>query len=138
MGTACAPGADSAPYFQFVGGGFIMNYRSAEAEYGFVARRVRRVPDGTVLEARLEDPAGGAPFVFRESVTWNRPEYVFRSPPVHGVVAGVDYRVEIRLIHSATGRILATYTRTFRSELDQSALPNGPTVIGPGHRAVER
>lgn len=113
-----------------------MNYRRAEAEYGFVARRVRRVPEGTVLEARLEDPSGGAPFVFREPVTWNRMEYVFRSPPVRGVKAGRGYRVELRVMDAESGRVLAVYTRTFRSEVDQSVLPDHPTVTGPGHQPV--
>ncbi len=113
-----------------------MNYRRAEAEYGFVVRRLRRVPEGAVIEARLEDPSGGAPFVFREPVTWDRLEYVFRSPPVHGVQAGRGYRVEVRVMDAASGRVLAVYARTFRSEMDQSMLPDRPTVAGPGHQPV--
>jgi hypothetical protein len=28
-------------------------------------KRLRRLPEGTILEARLENPAGGEPFVLR-------------------------------------------------------------------------
>jgi len=122
-------------YLEFAGGGFIMNYRLAQAEYGFVVKRLRRIPDSTIVEARLEDPAGGAPFVLRETASWDRLEYVFRSPPVHGVKAGRDYRVEVRLLDSATGSPIATYARTFRSDVDQSVLPERPPVVGPGHTA---
>jgi hypothetical protein len=131
LAAACAKG--DGPYLEFLGGGFVMNYRLAEAEYGFVVKRLRRIPDGTIVEARLEDPAGGAPFVLRETASWDRLEYVFRSPAVRGVRAGRDYRVEVRLIDPADGRVLATYARSFRSEVDQSVLPERPPVVGPGH-----
>jgi len=110
-----------------------MNYRLASAEYGFVVKRLRRVADGTILEARLEDPGGGAPFVLRETASWDRVEYVFRSPTLRGVRAGREYRVEVRLIDPADGRVLASVARGFRSEVDQSVLPERATVVGPGH-----
>jgi hypothetical protein len=98
-------------------------------------KRLRRVPEGTIVEARLENPAGGPPFVLRETARWDRLEYVFRSPPVRGVRAGRDYRVEVRLIDPG-GRVLASYARAFRSEVDQSALPPQPPVVGPGYQAA--
>lgn len=112
-----------------------MNYRLAQAEYGFVMKRARRIPEGTIIEARLEDPSGGAPFVLRETARWDRLEYVFRSPPVRGVQAGRDYRVEVRLIEPS-GTVLASYVRTFRSDVDQSVLPAQPPVVGPGYQAA--
>ena len=133
LAAACSPGAGDGPYLEFLGGGFVFNYRLAEADYGFVVKRLRRIPDGTILEARLEDPAGGAPFVIRETASWDRLEYVFRSPPVRGVRAGRDYRVEVRLLEPG-GRLLATYARTFRSDVDQEVLPERAPVVGPGHQ----
>ena len=97
-------------------------------------KRLRRVPDGAILEARLENPAGGAPFVLRQTARWDQLEYVFRSPPVRGVKAGKDYRVEVRLIDPADGRALASYARTFRSDVDQSVLPGRAPVVGPGYQ----
>lgn len=132
--AACSESSRDGPYLEFLGGGFIFNYRLAQAEYGFVVKRLRRLPAHTVIEARLENPAGGEPFVLRETATWDQLEYVFRSPPVHGVKANHDYRVEVRLIDGASGRVLDTYTRTFRSDVDQSVLPERPPVVGPGYQ----
>jgi hypothetical protein len=134
--AACSQGEDDGPYLEFLGGGFIFNYRLAEAEYGFVVKRLRRIPDGTLIEARLENPAGGAPFVLRETATWDRLEYVFRSPPVHGVKTGRDYRVELRLLDAANGHVIATIARSFRSDVDQAVLPENPPVVGPGYQAA--
>lgn len=99
-------------------------------------KRLRRLPEGAILEARLENPAGGAPFVIRETASWDRLEYVFRSPPVRGVKAGRDYHVEVRLIDPADARVFATYTRAFRSDVDQSVLPERAPVAGPGYQAA--
>lgn len=134
LAAACAE--SDGPYLEFLGGGFVFNYRLAEADYGFVVKRVRRLPEGTIIEARLENPAGGEPFVLRETASWNRLEYVFRSPPVQGVKAGRDYRVEVRLIDPAAGRVLGTYARNFRSDVDQSVLPEQAPVVGPGYQAA--
>lgn len=122
------------PYLEFVGGGFIFNYRYAEADYGFVAKPVRRLPENSVLEAVFENPEGGAPLVLRQSTKRGRTQYVFRTPPVRGVKTGTDYHVELRLVEATTGRVIASYRRTFRSDFDQDVLPERPTVIGPGHQ----
>ena len=136
LAVACTEG--EGPYLEFLGGGFVFNYRLAEAEYGFVVKRLRRIPDGTIIEAQLENPAGGAPFVVRETASWDRLEYVFRSPPVRGIEAERDYRVEVRLIDPADGRVLATYARAFRSDVGQAVLPGRAPVVGPRHQAAPR
>ena len=135
MLAAC--GAQEGPYLEFLGGGFVFNYRLAEADYGFVVKRLRPLPEGAVLEARLENPAGGAPFVIRETASWDRLEYVFRSPPVRGVQAGRDYRVEVRVLDPG-GTALARYARTFRSDVDQAVLPERAPVAGPGYQPAPR
>jgi hypothetical protein len=100
-------------------------------------KRLRRIPEGTIIEAQLENPAGGAPFVLREAAAWDRLEYVFRSPPVRGVRAERDYRVEVRLLEPG-GKVFASYARTFRSDVDQSVLPEKAPVVGPGHQPAPR
>jgi len=82
----------------------------------------------------MDNPGGGEPFVLRETASWDRLEYVFRSPPLQGVKAGTDYRVQLRLLDAANGRVIATLARTFRSDVDQSVLPERPTVVGPGYQ----
>lgn len=103
-----------------------------------MVKRLRRMPEGAVLEARMENPAGGEPFVLRQAAANDRIEYVFRSPPVRGVQAGKDYRVEVRLLDPVDGRVLATYARTFQSDANQSVLPEAPPVVGPGYHPAPR
>ncbi|UCH72701.1 MAG: hypothetical protein JSU82_09940 [Rhodospirillales bacterium] len=122
------------PYVEFAGGGFVFNYNVAVAYYGFVVRVVRRVPPGTILEAEFEDPAGGPPYIVRGVAGVYARQFRFESPPVKGVKANSDYRVELRLIDPEDGRLIAAYNHSFRSELDQDVLPTAPTTIGPGYR----
>ena len=102
-----------------------------------MVKRLRRMPEGAVLEARMENPAGGEPFVLRQAAANDRIEHVFRTPPVSGVRAGVDYRVEVRVLE-ANGRALAAYARTFRSDVDQAVLPERAPVVGPGFQPAPR
>jgi hypothetical protein len=53
---------------------------------------------------------------------------------LQGVKADRDYRVALRLLDPTGVKVIARYGRTFRSGLDQGVLPEGPTVVGPGHR----
>jgi hypothetical protein len=121
------------PYIEFIGSGFIFNYRLAEADYGFVVKPVRRIPAGTILEAQFENPSGGEPIVIRETAKFGRLQYVFRTPPVRGVKANREYHVELRLLDPADKHVIAGYSRTFRSDVDQSMLPERPPIVGPGY-----
>ena len=135
MAVGCSDESqDLAPYLEFAGGGFVFNYRHGDADYGFVAKTLRPIPKGTIIEAKFENPDGGDPFVIRETVERRRLQYVFRTSPVHGVKANRAYRVDLRLLDPKDGRIMASYTRNFRSNVDQEVLPDRPTVIGPGHQ----
>ena len=125
-----------SPYVAFTGGGFVFNYRMATAEYGFIVKMLRQPPTGTALEARFEDPAGGPALVVRSVHGWRQNGHAFNSPLVKGVTAGRDYKVELRLLAPAEGAktptVLATYTKSFRSDLDQAILPETPLTLGPG------
>ncbi|MFQ6024514.1 MAG: hypothetical protein ACE5NW_17510 [Acidiferrobacterales bacterium] len=136
--VACPEGDSDKPYLEFVGGGFIFNYRLAEADYGFVAKVARRIPRGTIIEAVFENPSGEEPFVIRQTAKWGQLQYTFRTPPVRGVKAHRDYHVKLRLLDPDDQHVIATYTKTFRSNVDQSILPEHPTVIGPGHQPAIR
>jgi hypothetical protein len=131
--AACDEAPEDKPYLEFAGGGFIFNYRIAEAYYGFVARVVRALPEGAILEAELENPSGGAPFILRQVSHKTQFAYSFQSPPLEGVEAERDYRVELRLLDGAEGRVIARYSRTFQSDLGQEALPRQPLAVGPGY-----
>ena len=132
--ASCEEDDPTQPYIEFTGGGFIFNYNVASAYYGFVAEVRRPVPPGTILEAEFEDPAGGPPLVVRGVAGGYARQFRFESPPVEGVVANRDYRVELRLIDPGDFTLIAAYSRTFRSELDQDVLPSAPTTIAPTYR----
>jgi len=134
MFTSCSRDDPAQPYVEFIGGGFIFNYRLADADYGFVVKPVRSIPAGTRLEAVFEDPAGGGPLRVRQAARDGMLQYTFRSPSVRGVVANRPYRAELRLLDPATGNELARYERTFTSDVDQAVLPDRPPVTGPGYQ----
>ncbi len=129
----CAEDPDK-PYLEFAGGGFIYNYRLATADYGFVVRRSKKIPTGTIIEAEFEDPAGGPPIVIRQTASSTRLSYKFETPPVKGIKAGRDYRVEVRLIDPGNNEVFARYSKTFHADVDQDILPEKPPVVGPGYQ----
>jgi hypothetical protein len=132
--AGCGEDGADKPYVEFAGGGFIFNYNLAEAYYGFVARALRPIPEGTVLEAAFENPGGGVPLVVRQTAVAGRAEYVFRTPGIQGVEAGRAYQVTLRLLNPETGKLVASYSKDFRSTADQTILPKVPTTIGPGYQ----
>ena len=139
---ACDDTPADAPYFEFAGGGFVFNYRLATVDYGFVVSMLRQPPSGSVLEARFEDPAGGRPLVVRSVHAWGQLTHSFRTPPINGLTAGQNYRVELRLLAPAEGAakpdVLATFIKTFRADHDQAILPVKPLAPGPGyHQKVQ-
>lgn len=133
MLTSCADDSDK-PYLEFAGGGFIYNYRLATADYGFVVRRVRKIPQGTIIEAEFENPSGGAPILLRQTAQLTRLSYKFETPPVTGIKAGRDYQVEVRLIDPGNNEVFARYSKSFHAEVDQDILPEKPPVVGPGYQ----
>lgn len=121
------------PYVEIEGGGFIFNYRIAEVFYGVSVRPLRTLGPGTVLEAEFEDPAGGPALVVRETVGQPRLAYTLHSPPVTGVVKARGYRVEVRVLEAATGKLLSRLETELKSEIDQSIMPDAPLTVGPGY-----
>ncbi|WP_299621446.1 hypothetical protein [Pelagibius sp.] len=125
--------AADAPYLEITGGGFVFNYRVADAYYGFVARPLRSLPEGASLEARFEDPAGGPRYLERQPAAENALRYSFRSPPLQGIEADRPYAVELRLIAADRKTVLQSLTRTYTSQLDQEVNPEKPLTVGPGY-----
>jgi hypothetical protein len=130
----CTNGDADEPYLEFAGGGFIFNYRLATADYGFVIRMLRKVPAGTIIEAQFENPSGGPPIVIRQVARSRRLTYKFETPPVSGIKANADYRVEVRLVDPGDNRVFARYSRSFHADVGQDILPEKPPVIGPGYQ----
>jgi hypothetical protein len=131
--TLASCGEDtSSPYLEFAGGGFIFNYRNAEAFYGFVARPLRTLPEDAVIEARFDMPGGAQPFVATEKVIPGQLQYSFKTPFLTGIEKDHEYKAVIRLI-DPKGQELARYERSFHTDVDQATLPSQPLVVGPGY-----
>ena len=124
----------NAPYLEFAGGGFIFNYRNAEAFYGFVARPLRSLPDGSVIEAQFDIPNSSTPYVVTENVKPGMLQFSFRTPDLKGVEKGHPYKAVMRLLASPSGPELARYERSFHTDVEQASLPEKPLVIGPGYQ----
>lgn len=122
------------PYLEFAGGGFIFNYRTADAYYGFVVRPKKPLPDGAVLEARFEVPGGRPDYIVTAKSTPGQLQYMFRTDSLRGIVKNHDYRAAILIIDGVMGAEIARYERTFRSEMDQASLPDKPLVVGPAYQ----
>jgi hypothetical protein len=123
----------NAPYLAFAGGGFVFNYRNAEAFYGFVVRPVRTLPEDGVIEAQFEVPGKSEPAIVQEKVAKGQVQYSFKSPLLTGIVAKHDYNAVLRLI-DAQGKEIARYEQKFHTDVDQSTLPDQPLVVGPGYQ----
>lgn len=124
----------NAPYLEFAGGGFIFNYRTAEAFYGFVAKPVRSLPEGAVIEAQFEVPNSATPYVVTEIVKPGMLQFSFRTPDLKGVEKGHPYKAVMRLLASPSGPEIARYERAFHTDVEQASLPDKPLVVGPGYQ----
>jgi hypothetical protein len=124
--------ADDRPYLEIGGGGFIFNYRNAQAHYGIILYPRKNPPAGAVIEATFDNPAGGGPIVLRREARGGG-RIDFQTPPVTGVKKDTPYHVLV-VLRAADGAELQRLERDFVSELDQTILPERPLAIGPGYQ----
>jgi hypothetical protein len=123
----------SKPIASFAGGGFIFNYRIGEAFYGVVIKTERGLPPQAVIEAEFQDPAGGKPIEVSEKIRSDRRKYMLRTPALKGIEKGVSYKVVVKILDRPGGQVIQQLERTFKSDIDQSVMPDTPLVVGPGY-----
>lgn len=125
------------PYLEISGGGFIFNYRIAEAYYGFTAQVLRPMENGAILEATFEDPAGGKPHVVSERLSVMTTRYALRTPPLHGIAAHHPYEVAIKVYDRQGARLIWETKRSYSSQLGDEVVPKKPLTVGPGYHQPE-
>jgi hypothetical protein len=122
------------PYLKIQGGGFIFNYRYSAMTYGFVAKPLRVLPDGSVLEASFDMPGSAQRYVATTPVVQGQMSYAFESAKLAGVEKGKPYKVTLRLLDGVGGRELAVVEQAYTSDTNQSDLPTkAPVKDGPGY-----
>jgi hypothetical protein len=124
--------SEKGDYLSVAGGGFMFNYRIAEASYGIALKPMRELPADGVIEATLENPSGEAPFVMRKEGPFNPTRIAFQTPAVQGVVKDHPYKVTV-VLKDGAGEVLQRIEKSYASQLDQAVLPERPLVIGPGY-----
>jgi hypothetical protein len=128
--AGCSAEDDKSPYLELRGGGFLFNYRIAEATGSLVVGPLRKLPASSVIEVSFENPAGGPAIVMRKDADPEESRFDFNTPPLTGIVKDKPYAVSIRLLDK-DGRELQRIDKPFKSSLDQSVLPDKPLVVGP-------
>ena len=111
---------------------FVFNYRLAYATYLVTLEQTRPLPDGSIVKAEFENPAGGAPLVLERKIFPGLPRVVLESPDVTCVRKDRPYKVEIALLGPDGSRMQALEIEV-TSNLDQSILPAKALVVGPGY-----
>jgi hypothetical protein len=129
--AACSS-EESGPYFEIGGGGFIFNYRIAEATAGVIVVPKRTLPEDGTLKATFQNPSGGEPLVMVQEVSPTKKRYDFDTPPLTGVKAKTDYVMTVQLL-DAEGKEVFKAEKVLRSDLDQTVLPDKPLTVGPGY-----
>jgi hypothetical protein len=132
--SACKEEAPT-PFLKIVGGSFLFNYRYSQMSYGFVARQLKPLPEGSVLEASFDLPDTERKFVVTKPVRAGQLQYSFETEALRGVRKNTPYKVQLRLLEADTGKELALVEQVFKSDVDQATLPTKAPVVGPGYQA---
>ena len=111
---------------------FVFNYRLAYATYLVTLEQTQPLPDGSVVKAEFENPAGGAALMLERQIFPGLPRVVLESPDVTCVKKGRPYKVEIAVMGPDGSRLQALEVEV-TSDVDQSVLPAKPLVVGPGY-----
>lgn len=111
---------------------FVFNYRLAYATYLVTLEQTEPLPEGSVVKAEFENPAGGAPLTLERKIFPNLPRVVLESPDVTCVKKERPYKVTIAVIGPNGDRLQALETQV-TSSADQSILPAKALVVGPGY-----
>ena len=90
------------------------------------------LPEGSVVKAEFENPAGGAPLTLERKIFPSLPRVVLESPDVTCVKKERPYRVVIAL-HGPGGERLQILETQVTSSLDQDILPEKALIVGPGY-----
>ena len=122
--------SDGEDHIVLSGKVFIFNYRVATASYVVTFAKSRAIPDGAIVIAEFENPAGGTALKVEQKVWPMLDRIALESPPLSCVAKGKAYRFSVTLL-GPDRKVLQRVDSTLTSTLDQSVLPDRPLVVGP-------
>ena len=111
---------------------FVFNYRLAYATYTITLNKTEPVPEGSVVVATFENPAGGEPLTLTRKLFPRLDKVVLESPDITCIKKERPYAVTIE-VKGPEGQMLNTLHTTVTSDVDQSVMPARPLVVGPGY-----
>ncbi|WP_413813741.1 hypothetical protein [Ensifer sp. LC163] len=111
---------------------FVFNYRLAYAAYIITLSKLEPVPEGSIVIATFENPAGGEPLTLTRKLFPKLDRVVLESPDLTCVKKERPYAVTIE-VKGPAGETLQTLETTVTSDIDQDILPAKPLVEGPAY-----
>jgi hypothetical protein len=111
---------------------FVFNYRLAYATYMITLNKTEPVPDGSIVMATFENPAGGEPLTLTRKLFPKLDKVVLESPDISCVKKERPYAVMIE-VKGPDGATLQKLETTVTSDIDQDILPAKPLVEGPAY-----
>jgi hypothetical protein len=119
--------------FEISGRLVVFNYREATLTYLVTLKPLKPIGEGQVAVTTMDNPAGGAPLVFRQKLFPSQAKVTIESPPLECVVKDKPYKVTIR-IEGADGGLQQQIDTTMVSAQNQDMLPDRKLVVGPGYQ----
>ncbi|THK39804.1 hypothetical protein EHS39_01170 [Ensifer sp. MPMI2T] len=111
---------------------FVFNYRLAYAAYMITLNKTEPVPDGSIVVASFENPAGGEPLTLTRELFPKLDRVTLESPEISCVKKEKPYAVTIE-VKGPDGATLQKLETTVTSDVDQDVLPAKPLVEGPAY-----
>jgi hypothetical protein len=96
----------------------MFNYRYSKMTYGFVARQLKPLPEGSVLEASFDLPDTERKLVIAKPAKAGQLQNSFETESLRGVQKDTPYKVQLKLLEAVTGRELAVVGQVFKSDVD--------------------
>ncbi|MBZ7921050.1 hypothetical protein LAC81_04495 [Ensifer adhaerens] len=131
VATACQRESGPDP-LKLTGKMFVFNYRLAYATYMITLMKAEAVPDGSVVLARFENPAGGDALTLERKLFPKLEKVVLESPDITCVKKDRPYAVTIE-VKGPEGQSLQKLETTVISDIDQDIMPAKALVEGPAY-----
>jgi hypothetical protein len=132
LGLAACQRETGPDPLELTGKMFVFNYRLAYATYLITLTKTEPVPDGSIVMATFENPAGGAPLVLERKLFQQLDKVVLESPDITCVRKEHPYRVTID-VKGPDGTVLQSLETSVTSDLDQDILPAKALIVGPAY-----